>query len=94
MIGHSSRFVKYGGYDLTNDKSYLFVANSEGQGQHCTTLIFLTLDFEKKPSLREYLTGSLVLVCGAKWPGLGVESKQAVIKVRSLSVISSSPGGA
>jgi hypothetical protein len=38
------------------------VANSEGQGRHCTTLIFLTLDFEEKPSLREFLTGSLGIV--------------------------------
>ena len=37
------------------------MANSEGQGRHCTPLIFLTLDFEEKPSLREFLTGSLVL---------------------------------
>ena len=29
---------------------------------HCTTLIFLTLDFEEKLSLREFLTGSLVLL--------------------------------
>jgi hypothetical protein len=31
------------------------------------TFILLTLDFEKKPSLREFLTDALVLVCGAKW---------------------------
>jgi hypothetical protein len=35
------------------------VATLENQGRHCTTFIFLTLDFEKKPSLREFLTGSL-----------------------------------
>ena len=35
------------------------VATWENQGRHCTTFILLTLDFEKKPSLREFLTGSL-----------------------------------
>ena len=35
------------------------MATLENQGRHCTTFIFLTLDFEKKPSLREFLTGSL-----------------------------------
>jgi len=35
------------------------VATLENQGRHCPTFIFLTLDCEKKPSLREFLTGSL-----------------------------------
>src|SRR5258708_4264416 len=41
----------------------------ENQGRHCTTFIFLTLDFEKKPSLREFLTGSL-----GEWIALVKES--------------------
>lgn len=32
---------------------------SEGQGRRCATLILLTPDFEEKPSLREFLIGSL-----------------------------------
>jgi hypothetical protein len=46
-------------WGFINDASYLFAATSESQGWHCTTFIFLTLDFEEKRSLREFSTGVL-----------------------------------
>ncbi len=44
---------------------------------HCTTLIFLTLDFEEKLSLREFLTGSLDIL------GIATEASSTLAERRS-----------
>jgi pimeloyl-ACP methyl ester carboxylesterase len=38
------------------------VATLENQGRHCAPFVFLTLDFKKKPSLREFLIGALAVL--------------------------------